>query len=124
MKRSTSNRLKRKERVYHEIIAKHIFADYFYLRTLEETCARITQYSGVIKKLILLLDQYDNIHYRWLKKSNRKLGIKPRSKVTDVDGYESIAEIESTLNYISDRFKCDLRLRWMLNVPDKVKELL
>lgn len=121
MKRSTSNRLKRNERVYNEIIANHIFFGYYNTRPLEEVCKRIVQYSGVIKKLILILDEYDNIHYQQFKKEFGKF---PKYRSNGVAyNYESIESIKGNLSYISDRFKCDLRLRWLLGVPDAVKNL-
>jgi len=126
MKRKTSNRLLRKERVYKEIIRKHIFNDYFYSGDLQSTLDSIEKYRGVLMGYLHCLYNYDNIHGRHFKKENKRNGwnFTPDTRTGwETYGFDSIESIEGNLSYIADRFGSEFRIHWMLDIHDGINEL-
>jgi hypothetical protein len=114
MKHKTKLRLEKKYKSWYNIIARHVFNDFYYNRGLTETCARIKKYSGVIQKMHNYLE--------W--EAMTKWGDKPDDRAPeDVYGYKSLESIEGNLSYISDRFAAEFRLRWLLKVPEYVEKL-
>jgi len=126
MRKQLAHKKKRDNAIYKNILRNHIFVDYGYTRGLEETCRRITLYSGVIKKYIENIRNSDEIDFRDQRKWNKRHGFLPipdYRKGAETYKYDSLERIEEDLSYISDRFAAEFRLQWMLELPDEIKKL-
>lgn len=111
MKNSTRRRLERKAQIWKHLIANHIFVDWLYKRPLDETCARILKYTGVLKRL----KAYTFVTSPHLRGYDYTGDL--------VYGYTSIEQVEARLDYISDRFVAPCRLSWMIELPARVQGL-
>lgn len=127
MKTKTSNRLARKEAVYHSLIRNHIFNDYCYDGDLNKIRKQINSYRGVLVKYLYCLRNSDNIHYRDQKKWKKRHGFYKCSDDNrsgfETYGYEDLESINLNLSYIADRFGGEFRIQWMLDLEEGIKQL-
>lgn len=133
MKIKTQYRLLKKAQAYKRIVAYRIFNDYCYDGDLDKICCQIRKYRGVLEALLNIVEQQEMGQIlprrsrraiksrKWFKSTCRDR-LDPR-KGDDTYGYKSIEDIELDLSYISDRFLAPFRLRWLLEVPEKVDQL-
>jgi len=131
MRKNRVKKLKEKSVIYKDIVTNHIFQKYTYGSGLKEVVRRIKLHSGVIEKLIYISNNYDEIYLsapqrRQYRRWCEKMGIKPdlpdARSGEESYGYADVESIEGTLDYISDRFNCELRLRWMLDLIKHYEE--
>lgn len=100
--------MKRKTRIcrkYWNLIYKKVFIFKNHEIDLEATCKQIRRYRKIInryKSYAQILQKDYSIQY----------------------DYDSLESIQGHLFYISDRFTAAFRLAWLVNVPEKVDELL
>ena len=109
MKRKTLIRLEKKFLIWKNIIANKVFTDFCYDGDLEGTIAKIKKYRGVLSAMrnyLLVTADYPDT----------------RIKCRGYD-YESLEQIERNLSYISDRFIAEIRLIWMINLPEEYEKL-
>jgi hypothetical protein len=114
MKNKTKRKLEKKYQSWRYIVAKQIFNDFYYNRGLEETCRRIRLHSGVLHKAIAYL-RADALKWDFDGRDDRT--------GEETYGYKDIESIEGNLSYISDRAMCEFRLRWLVEVPERVDKL-
>jgi hypothetical protein len=110
MKRKTCQNLKKKAKIWKNIVDKNVFIDYLYDGNLNAICNRIEKFRGVIMKLR---------DYRWLEEI--EYGYSPDIRSGDETyGYESLDGIDGSLTYVSDRCHAAFRLTWLLELPERV----
>ncbi len=111
MKKSTIARIERKRKHRYEILTRLVFSKFYSLEdmTLPKAIEILKPYKGEIAAEIRYLDWYDRLS-GW-EPDNRK--------GADTYGYESEESILNNLQYISDRFTTQFRLRWVLDLLDK-----
>jgi len=118
MKNSTFQRIQKKQAGRLEIIRNYIFENWC-VKDVERTIAAIKKHQGTIQKQIefIKIDGKKNSNFKdfpWV--ADDRTG-------EQTYGYNSPEEIEGNLNYISDRFNCEFRLQWMLDVPENWRKL-
>lgn len=96
MKKKTRLKLK-------HLINQKVFGS-VYLNDLDTICRQVQKYRSSIQRL----------RSYYLSKDN------DRRKGQDTYGYDSIKNIQSTIDYIYDRFYCTFRLTWLLGLPEQV----
>jgi hypothetical protein len=111
MKRSTYNRLGKKAEG-RRLILKKMFANFYEIKdvTVDRAVEIITPFVGVIES------QLD-----WLAHSDY-FGHDVRDGYATY-GYDSDEIIIGNLQYISDRWNCQFRLRWVLDLLELKKKL-
>jgi len=118
MKNSTFQRIEKKQAGRLEVIRTHIFENWC-VKDVERTVIAIKKHRGTIQKQIefIKIDGKKNSNFKdfpWV--ADERTG-------EQTYGYNSLEEIECNLNYISDRFNCEFRLQWMLDVPENWQRL-
>jgi hypothetical protein len=109
VKNKTKIRLEKKFKIWKHIIANKIFNDYCYDGDLEGIIEKIKKYRGVLVAMRNYeLSTTDYPDYRITSKGY---------------GYESIESINSTLDYIADRFIAEIRLIWLINLPEEYEKI-
>ena len=117
MKKQQFHKLEEKARIYNDIVRFHIFNDYA-VRPIAEMANLIDKHRGVIENYIYFLRKATKrIYKEWGSEHKYEPDNRTGEKTY---GYKSIEEIEGNLDYISDRFACEFRLRWMLGIPNKI----
>ena len=109
MKRSTINRLHRKQDARVEILNRQVFCKFYGLHnmTLDAAIKIIQPYGGTIAAQIGYLDCRDGYFG-----PDRRSG-------KNTYGYKSEESILNNLQYISDRFNAQFRLQWVLDLINK-----
>lgn len=126
MKKQLAKKWRDKTDIYHDIVRHHIFNNYS-VRPLPETIERIEKYRGVLENYIYSLRGYYTIHWRDSYKRDKKGGylFQPDfRRGWETYKYESIEKIQLDLSYMSDRFACEFRLQWLLDLPEGYKKLI
>lgn len=119
MRTKAKVKLRKKAKCWANVIANQIFVDHLYKRSLQETARRITLHSGVIKKFRAYL--YLDGSLFWKKYGQEH---EPDLRTGDETyGYHCIEQVENDLDYISDRFKAEFRLTWLLELPSRIEGL-
>jgi hypothetical protein len=105
--------------VWHQLIRNHVFKDAYHSRPLDEVVERIRRYTPEINKLrAYIQNDYKKLCYKhsWLYEPDDRSG-------DETYGYKSIAQVNADLEYISDRFRSDFRLAWLVDVPNRITGL-
>ena len=101
-KRKTHNRIQKKVKIWFKILGTFLNANY---EGIDKTIPLIEKYRGVIR---LLRDQLQYEDYLF-------------SGAVIYEEYKTKEDLESNMNYISDRWGDHYRLSWMLELPEKYK---
>jgi hypothetical protein len=116
MKRSTKNRIEKKEKIWVALVYSKVFKNYLEngIFNLKEICEAIEQCSGVIGCMC-----------RATKPLHGHLYVKGYEIPNPYDtyGYKSLKSIELDLKYMCDRFADPKKLLWLLCVPSEVARL-
>lgn len=100
---------KRIHRKYWNLIFKKVFNEcHMNNIPIDVTCSRIRKYRKIIQRLKSYHQQTEN-DYR---------------NGYETYGYNSIEKIQSSLEYISDRFGVAFRLSWLVDVPEEVDRIM
>jgi len=125
MKRKLRTKLRRNHKIYNHIVANYLFNDYRYDGNYERFLEKLELYKGVVQRLIYTEDNFSKIFYpeskRWERRKHIKYGKideKLFQPFYNISGHTTYNDIEQNLSYISDRFLCSYRLRWMLGLLD------
>lgn len=105
MKNSTRRRIEVKQQVRTHFIANHIFDEYYYSCDYQTFLERLEKHKGVVKKQIEYYVEAYPQYYSW-------------DEPVYYD-YDSLESIEINLHYISGKFNCFGRLRWMIGLLDQ-----
>lgn len=132
MKIKTAIKLDKKFKINARIVSHKIFNEWYYDGDLDRACEQIKKYRGVIRALIRFYDNntLNNSPQRYTRCSHKKYKRKygwteypDTRKGDETYGYKSLDSINGNLSYISDRFGCSFRMRWLIEVPERVEQL-
>jgi hypothetical protein len=114
MKRKTKSRLQRKFGTSHEIHTKQIdkimWVDFITHKNLENY-----SFEDIKDKLNIIKYHIGALHNVYRNESARN-GFTDNRGGYETYGYKNLESIKSNLSYISDKYKCTFRLRWILDL--------
>jgi hypothetical protein len=125
MRYKQARRLKNRYEVWRQLVRAAVFGRQDTFLTAETAVANVESVLPLLKKMQRTLHTYPMLTSD-RRERQRQLRVKRRYPVLyqpdlrtgwELYGYESEEDIIYTLSYISDRWNCDTRINWLVDLP-------